>query len=95
LKHALKKFDFELDPPDGELLNVYKNGVVVERISKQGIKGFRPYHTDYISGLRKRLGLTPENGVDSALFYGQKGVSSTASQFIELRSEVMRRLAKA
>lgn len=94
LKQALKKFGFELGSPDSEFVDITKDGQRVERIIKQGIKGFRPYHTDYISGIRKRLGLTPENGVDSGKFYDQKGVSNTASQFIELRIEVMRRLAK-
>lgn len=94
LKENLQRFGFDIDPPDGEFLNIYKDGKRVERIIKQGIKGFRPYHTDYISGLRKRLGLTPENGIDSAKFYGQKGISNTASQFIELRLEVIRKLAK-
>ena len=94
LRDNLKRFGYDVDPPEGELLNVYKNGNVVERISKQGIKGFRPYHTDYISGLRKRLGLIPSEGIDSVMFYGRQGVSNTASQFIELRIEVMRRLAK-
>jgi death-on-curing protein len=93
-KDALKRFDFDLGPPDGEFVDIYKGGKRVERVIKQGIKGFRPYHTDYIAGLRKRLGLTPEHGVDSARFYGHKGISNTASQFIELRIEVIRRLAK-
>lgn len=94
LKQILKRFGFEIDPPDTELLYIYKDGTRVERIIKQGIQGFRPYHTDYISGLRKRLSLTPEYGIDSAKFYGHKGLSGTASQFIELRLEVMRKLAK-
>lgn len=94
LKEALQRFGYEIDPPDGELLNVYKDGAVVERVIKQGIKGFRPYHTDYVSNLRKRLGLTPSDGVDSALFYGHKGVGNHAALFIELRVEVMRQLAK-
>ncbi|MBB3871828.1 type II toxin-antitoxin system death-on-curing family toxin [Brevundimonas mediterranea] len=95
LKEALSRFGFELDPPEGDnLLSVWKDGKVVERVSKQGIKGFRPYHTDYILGLRKRLGLTPENGVDSLIFYGRRGPTDAASDFIELRIEVMRRLAK-
>ena len=94
LKHILKQFGFEMDEPEGELINVYQDGTVVERIIKQGIQGFRPYHTDYIWGLRKRLGLTPENGVDSLKFYGGKGVRYIASQFIDLRLEVIQRLAK-
>lgn len=94
LKDRLAEFGFTIDPPDRELLWVYKGGERVERINKQGINGFRPYHTDYIAGLRKRLDLTPEHGVDSAKFYGHKGVANNASLFIELRIEVMRRLAK-
>lgn len=94
LKAALRRFGFEIDPPDGELLSVYKDGAVVERISKQGIKGFRPYHTDYVSGLRKRLGLVTEKGVDSAMFYGGRGVREDATLFIEIRIEVMKQLAR-
>ena len=94
LRSILKKFELEIDPPDSEFLQIYKNGKPVERIIKQGIQGFRPYHTDYIAGLRKRLNLTAEHGIDSAKFYGQKGIANTASQFIELRVEVMRQLAK-
>jgi death-on-curing protein len=94
LRQNLRKFGFEMDEPQGEFVNIYKNGVIVEKIIKQGIQGFRPYHTDYISGLRKRLGLTPANGIDSAKFYGGKGVRYIASQVIDLRIEVMRRLAK-
>ena len=94
LRESLRKFGFDMDEPQGEFINVYKNGAVVERIIKQGIHGFRPYHTDYIAGLRKRLGLTRESGVDSAKFYGGKGVKYIASQVIDLRIEVMRRLAK-
>lgn len=83
-----------MSDPVGDLINVYKDGRLVERVIKQGIQGFRPYHTDYIWNLRKRLGLTPENGVDSVKFYGGKGVVDVASQFIELRIEVIRKLAK-
>ncbi len=94
LKQALSRFGFVLGDPQGEFAEITKDGVQVERIKQQGIRGFRPYHTDYISGLRKRLRLTPEDGIDSGMFYGHKGVSDAASTFIELRIEVMRRLAK-
>lgn len=94
LKAALERFDYTIDPPEGSFLNIYKDGVVKLRIIKQGIQGFKPYHTDYISGLRKRLGLVAENGVDSGRFYGEKGAYGVASDFIELRIEVMKRLAK-
>jgi death on curing protein len=94
LRDNLRRFGFDVDPPDGEFLSVYKDGKFVHKIIKQGIKGFRPYHTDYISGLRKRLGLTPENGIDSNKFYGKRDSTNTASQFIELRINAMRKLAK-
>jgi death-on-curing protein len=94
LKEALRRCGFDLGPPEGEFVWVYKDGRQIERIIKQGIQGFRPYHTDYIAGLRKRLELVPENGVDSARFYGGKGVYDVASDFIELRIEVIKRLAK-
>jgi death-on-curing protein len=95
LKQILARFGYSIDSPDGEFLGIYKDGERIERIIKQGIKGFRPYHTDYISGLRKRLGLTVENGIDSAVFYGHKGAArDNAALFIELRIEVMRQLAK-
>lgn len=94
LRSILKRFGFHMDLPSGDLVDIYKDEARVERIIKQGIQGFRPYHTDYISGLRKRLGLTAENGIDSNVFYGERNYANSASEFIELRIEVMRRLAK-
>ncbi|MCM0021927.1 MAG: Fic family protein [Tagaea sp.] len=94
LKDILERFGFTIDPPDGFLLNIYRDGIIVERVKKEGIKGFRPYHTDYVSGLRKRLGLTPENGIDSDKFYGHKGLREIASEMIDLRQDVIKKLAK-
>lgn len=94
LKQILQQFGYTIDSPDGQHLSICKDGEHVTRIIKQGIKGFRPYHTDYVSELRKRLKLTPEHGIDSARFYGHKGAGNNAALFIELRIEVMRRLAK-
>jgi death-on-curing protein len=94
LKERLSHFGFELDPPDGDMIDIKRDGIVIQTIIKQGIKGFKPYHTDYVWGLRKRLELTPENGIDSDRFYGEKSAESQAEMFIELRMEVMRRLAK-
>lgn len=94
LKGILSEFGFEIDPPDGEILNIYKEGKIVEKIIKQGIKGFRPYHTHYIAKLRKKLKLTPEYGVDSEVFYGKVVLEDVLSGIIQLRSEVVRRLAK-
>ncbi|MFZ5586875.1 MAG: type II toxin-antitoxin system death-on-curing family toxin [Thermodesulfobacteriota bacterium] len=94
LKDRLHEFGYEIDPPRGELLNIYKNREYVTRIIKQGTQGFRPYHTHYIAELRKRLSLTPEFGVDSDKFYGKKGLKDSVSEMIEIRNEVIRRLAK-
>jgi len=94
LKIALQKFGYDLGSTDHDLVDVLKDGQIVERIKKEGIKGFRPYHTHYIAELRKRLGLTRENGIDSVVFYGAPTTANTASEFIELRWAVMSRLAK-
>jgi death on curing protein len=94
LRRALQRFGYDLGPPDGELIDVLKDGKVVERIKKEGTKGFRPYRTHYVAELRKRLGLTRENGMDSVVFYGAPTTSNTASEFIERRWVVMSRLAK-
>lgn len=93
LKERLGHFGFEIDPPKGNFLSIYKNGTFVTKIIKQGIQGFRPYHTHYISGLRKRLKLTDEYGIDSERFYGKKGLKESVSEMIEIRNAVIRRLA--
>ena len=94
LKNRLARFGYEIDLPKGELLSIYKNGRFVAKIIKQGIQGFRPYHTHYISDLRKRLKLTPEYGIDSDKFYGNKHLKDSVSELIEIRKAVIRRLAK-
>ncbi len=94
LKDILSKFEYDIDPPKGEFLSIYKNGNFKTKIIKQGVQGFRPYHTHYIAELRKRLKLTPEYGVDSDKFYGKKGLKESISEMIALRNEVIRRLAK-
>jgi death-on-curing protein len=94
LKDRLAEFGYEIDPPKGELLSIHKNGRFVAKIIKQGIQGFRPYHTHYVAELRKRLKLTPEYGIDSDRFYGKKGLTDSVSELIEIRNNVIRRLAK-
>jgi hypothetical protein len=44
--------------------------------------------------LRKRLKLTPEYGIDSDRFYGTKALREAVSEMIEIRSAVIKRLAK-
>jgi death on curing protein len=94
LKERLAEFGYEIDHPKGELLSIYKNGKFVTKVIKQGIQGFRPYHTRYVAELRKRLKLTPEYGIDSDRFYGKKGLKDSVSELIEIRNKVIRRLAK-
>jgi death-on-curing protein len=93
LREALLRFEFDLHDL-GKTLEVRRNGVVYESILKRGAQGFEDYDQGYISGLRKRLGLTAEEGVDSARFYGQKGITDELNQFMQMRLEVMKRLAK-
>ncbi|MBF0624826.1 MAG: type II toxin-antitoxin system death-on-curing family toxin [Magnetococcales bacterium] len=93
LKKILSSFGFSVDPPKGNFLDIHKEGQVVEKIIKQGIHGFRPYHSHYIARLRKRLGLTIAEGVDSDLFYGRAVTEDVLSEFVQMRIEVVRRLA--
>lgn len=93
LREALGRFGYDLRDL-GTTLDVLQNGVVVQSILKRGAQGFEDYDQSYVSELRKRLGLTPEKGIDSARFYGQKGIAEELNQFMQLRLEVMKRLAK-
>lgn len=93
LREALARFRYDLRD-QGKTLEVLQDGVVVQSILKRGIQGFEDYDPAYVSELRKRLGLTAEEGVDSARFYGQKGIADELNQFMQLRLEVMKQLAK-
>lgn len=93
LRDALARFGFELRD-QGKTLDVLHGGNVVQSILKRGAQGFEDYDQSYISELRKRLRLTAEEGVDSARFYGQKGIADELNQFMQLRLDVMKRLAK-
>ena len=52
------------------------------------------YDKNYMSKLRKKLKLTQEYGIDSMMFYGDKGIATDLNEFMEMRYEVMRELAK-
>ncbi|MAT64903.1 MAG: death-on-curing family protein [Gammaproteobacteria bacterium] len=93
LREVLARFDFHLED-HGKTLEVLKDGRVVETILKKGVSGFEDYDPHYISELRKRLNLVVEDGVDSLRFYGQKGLSDELNDFMQMRLEVMKRLAK-
>ena len=93
LKDALARFGFEMNDL-GKTLEIKKDGFVVEHVLKKGTKGFEDYDPYYIAELRKRLGLTAEEGVDSARFYGQKGIAEELNVFMQIRLDVLKRLAK-
>ncbi len=93
LREAIGRFGYELHDL-GRTLEVLQDGVVVASVLKKGAKGFEDYDPPYIAELRKRLGLVAENGVDSARFYGQKGIADELNMFMQLRLDVMKRLAK-
>lgn len=93
LREALGRYGFELHD-HGKTLNVLRDGEVVASVLKKGAKGFQDYDPPYIAELRKRLGLIPEEGIDSARFYGQKGIADELNMFMQLRLDVMKRLAK-
>ncbi len=93
LKEALSRFGFEVHPHDDKLV-VMKDGEVREYILKKGTRGAEDYDPIYISGLRRRLELTVDQGIDSACFYGLKGISLELSEFTKIRIDVMKKLAK-
>ncbi len=92
LREALGRFGFELIERQG-FVEIYRDGEFVERILKKGKQGREEYDPVYLSGLRKRLNLTVEYGVDSGRFYAQKGVSDELNEYMKIRGEVFRRLA--
>jgi death-on-curing protein len=93
LREALGRFGYELRDL-GKTLEVLQEGVVVASVLKKGAKGFEDYDPPYIAELRKRLRLIAEDGIDSARFYGQKGIADELNMFMQLRLDVMKRLAK-
>lgn len=93
LREILLRFDYAL-VDQGKTLDVIKDGVAVESILKKGAKGMEDYDPPYIAELRKRLNLLPSEGIDSPRFYGHKGLSDELNDFMAMRIEVMKRLAK-
>lgn len=93
LRAILTRFGYDLIE-DGSYFEIQENNIFVTKIIKKGMFGREEYDQQYISRLRKDLSLTAEYGIDSAMFYGNKGVTEELNQFMEMRSEVMRMLAK-
>lgn len=93
LRESLSKFNFILKD-EGQFASIYKDGKQVEKVLKKGKQGMEDYDQAYIAELRKRLNLVPEFGVDSARFYGQKGLTEDLNKFMQLRIKVFDWLAK-
>lgn len=93
LKDILSNFGFSISD-NGKLIDIYKGEEYVTNILRKGAKGAEDYDGPYIAELRKRLELTPEEGIDSARFYGQKGMNQDLGELVDLRVEVMKKLAK-
>lgn len=94
LKEILIGFGFELSDTVGRTMEVSKNGKHVVSILQKGAKGQENYDKQYIKKLRNKLKLTPEYGVDSYKFYGERGFTDTLGKYMSLRDKVMRELAK-
>lgn len=93
LREILNRFEYDV-AEDGMQFEITRHGEFITKILKKGMAGMEEYDQTYISNLRKRLNLTAEYGIDSAMFYGNKGVAEELNKFMEMRSEVMRQLAK-
>lgn len=96
LRVILAGFDYILDDKvEGNTIAIYdSNGNWVTSILHKGAKGKENYDKQYIRTLRRKLKLTPEYGVDSFEFYGNRGFADTLSSYMKMRDKVMRDLAK-
>jgi death-on-curing protein len=93
LRIILIHFGFDISD-HGNTYQITHDKRYITNIKKKGSSGHEEYDKKYISELRKRLSLTANYGVDSPMFYMNKGVSDDLSKLMEMRSEVMRELAK-
>lgn len=94
LKEILQGFGYQLGDVDGRTIEVSKDGKFVTKILAKGAKGQEDYDKQYISKLRTTLKLTVDYGVDSYMFYGERGIADKLNRYIKLRDKVMRDLAK-
>lgn len=93
LKEAIGRFGFQMIL-DKDYYRIMKKKNVITSIIKKGAQGAEDYDPAYVADLRKRLNLTPIDGIDSARFYGHKGITDELNEFMQFRVEVMKRLAK-
>lgn len=95
LHQTLNGFGFELSDCEGGFMNVSKGGKVRATVNcNKGKNGKEDFDKQYIQRLRKKLKLIPAYGIDSYLFYGKKGFQIKLNEFMKIRHEVMRELAK-
>lgn len=94
LKSVLSNFNYEIEIGKNNCCDITKDGKFITSIRYKGNKGSEDYDVKYIKGLRRRLKLTPEYGVDSLEFYSIKGVSETLNKYMRVRHNVMKWLAK-
>lgn len=93
LREILVRFNYNIEEA-GAQFQITQNGHFITKILKKGMSGREEYDQDYVSTLRKKLNLTADYGIDSSMFYGNKGIAAELNEFMEMRSDVMRRLAK-
>lgn len=94
LKEILSGFGYEINDVVGTTCDIYKEGKFITTIRNKGRKGLEDYDKQYIKTLRRKLKLTPEFGVDSYSFYGDKGLDKSLHSYVKMRESVMRWLAK-
>lgn len=94
LREILIEFGFELTQGKNSTIEISKNGEFITAIIEKGCNGKEDYDKQYIQRLRKKLKLTAEYGIDSYLFYGQKGIDEKLGKYMKIRHNVMRELAK-
>lgn len=94
LKEILSCFGYDINVGRKNCCDIFYNDVFVTSIRYKGKNGAEDYDVKYIKGLRRRLKLTPDYGVDSLEFYKIKGVNDTLNKYMKVRHQVMRWLAK-
>ncbi len=93
LREILNFFEFDVEE-DGNRFSISKDGKFYTKIIIKGMNNSEDYDKNYMSILRKKLNLTQDYGIDSMMFYGDKGIATDLNEFMEMRYEVMRELAK-
>lgn len=94
LREALGRFGFSIVDGANNRLDIYQGNDYCTQILKKGTHGIEDYDPPYISNLRSLLKLTIDDGIDSARFYGHKGITDDLNAYMDHRIEVMNRLAE-